>query len=199
MGIAFLLEWLWLDGVVGFKTNCQHMGPGLTGGGLRGGVLLRILARIYDSFGENHEKFRSVRSTSAMRIEPGTSHLPVLSSHWWGQQRTVLTSMPYPVPSVQQSAPLTTTPLGRFSFQEVSFGQNEFSNAKLRILFQMKKIYFSNNNVNTFFFLAQIYKKNVRSMIIDCENICIEMWRYIYPFQRFGGRVRYNYFGLRSV
>ena len=32
MEIALLQEWVWLGGVVGFKTNCPHMEPRPTGG-----------------------------------------------------------------------------------------------------------------------------------------------------------------------
>ena len=49
-----------------------------------------ILTRIYASFGENHGKPRTARSTSTTGSEPGTSRLLVLSveplSHWWGRQ-----------------------------------------------------------------------------------------------------------------
>ena len=39
MEIVLLQEWVWLGGVVDFKTNCPHMGPGPTGeSGLHGGL-----------------------------------------------------------------------------------------------------------------------------------------------------------------
>ena len=43
------------------------------------------------------ENFERLGRQARLRNEPGTSHLPVFErSHWWGQGRTVLTSMPYP-------------------------------------------------------------------------------------------------------
>ena len=73
--------------------------------GWRRSALLResfwgILARIYESFGENHEKFRTARSTSATRY--WNSHFPSTTF----ERRTIqllvvprtdsLTSMPFP-------------------------------------------------------------------------------------------------------
>ena len=67
--------------IVGFKSNCPLVGPGTTDGVPSTGIFLRDpnLIRIYASFGENHRKFRTARSTSATGFEPGTSRLPVLS------------------------------------------------------------------------------------------------------------------------
>ena len=41
MEIALQQEWVWLGGVIGFKTNCLHMRPGPTGGVPFVGVFLR--------------------------------------------------------------------------------------------------------------------------------------------------------------
>ena len=77
------------EGLGWIKANCLLVGPGPVGLVPSVGVLLKILACIYASFGENHVKLRMAMSTKARPgIELGISSLSVLSaeplSHWWG-------------------------------------------------------------------------------------------------------------------
>ena len=70
-----------------------------------------ILARIYVSFGENHENSERLGPQARPGIEPGTSRLPVCEcSYWWSQERTArhpcLTRDSNPEPQVQQPASL---------------------------------------------------------------------------------------------
>ena len=79
MEIVLLQEWVWLGGVVGFKTKCPHMGPGPTGGVPSGNLLIPkesqpVFSRVSEKTTENSERLgQQVRP----KIEPGTSHLPV--------------------------------------------------------------------------------------------------------------------------
>ena len=78
------------------------------------GSFLKVLARIYTSFGENHGKYRTARSTSV----PGNRTRHPSTSFWgWGQGRTArhpcLTMDSNPEPQVQQPASLTTAPFRR--------------------------------------------------------------------------------------
>ena len=50
------------------KANCLLLEPGPAEGVLSLGSFYGILARIYASFGENHEKLRTARSTSSTRV-----------------------------------------------------------------------------------------------------------------------------------
>ena len=81
MEIALLQEWVWLGGVVGFKTKCPHMGSGPTGGVPSLGGLskesLPVFTRVSERTMENSER---LSRQSRPGFDPGTSHLPVLIS-----------------------------------------------------------------------------------------------------------------------
>ena len=76
-------------GGVGVKADCLKKGPRSIGGMPSEGVFKGILACIFASFGENHGKRRTARSTSAtVNFSRHFPCLPVLSSdslgHRWG-------------------------------------------------------------------------------------------------------------------
>ena len=75
------------------------------------------------SFGENHERLERIGRQALPRNEPGTSRQPVFerSQGRWSQGWTVshpcLTRDSNPEPLMKQSAPLSTTPVGRRIFE----------------------------------------------------------------------------------
>ena len=64
----------WLVGCT-FESNCLLVGPGTVGGMPSVGFFLRILARIYASFGENYRYYLSVScriESNCPLVGPGT-------------------------------------------------------------------------------------------------------------------------------
>ena len=74
MEIALLQEWIWLGGIVGFKNNCLHMGPGPTGEVSSAGSIPKGVS---EKTTENSER---LSQQARPGFEPGISRLPALSN-----------------------------------------------------------------------------------------------------------------------